>query len=729
MKFPLPSPCHSARPHSGIALVIVLAVIVLLSGMILALFSRATTSRHVSNTSCAQAQADNLARSAVALVTSSLKQEIVNGSTPSTSGSCTLYPVASSSYQRPQRNGTWGAIPNLVRISASTLAPWPAADYIAASNASATGTSANGRSISLARWNQHYLIPRATPSSTATDTTPVASFTAPCWIYVTPQGPALLASPTSSAIGRYAYAIYDESGLLDANVAGYPSPASAAQKGAKGPLAAADLTAIGLPSDQIDNLVGWRHFATAQASGTWSDIQFNAAGTSAYFEAILSNTDGFLRVSGSANANGRTDQAFITRQELIELRRCLGFTQTALQYLGTFSRAVTAPSRFCETRFASGGTLLHYRDSGSVEAVSVGAGQPLLQSRFSLRKLSWLSGARPPGVSDSAIQACFGLQWDIANARWNYLDAAGAVATSIKTLAEIASESSPREPNFFERLKAGIAASSLGAVVDGTSVPPDYQLLQIGANIIDQADGDPDSTVIHLACPPPAGYHGDAAHFQIVTGVETPPADAQGKARTLLNRPLRSVGDLGYAFRDFSYNTLDFSSSTSADTGLLDLFSALDEPPIAAGKINPAQAPALVLKAVLAGTFTSEPTGTTLAAAKAQTLGTQISASLAANPPGDLSGIVPAIASTIEAQVASNTKAYGEAPIRALAPVSNVRTWNLMIDLVAQSGVFPPNASSLDRFLVQGERRYWLHLAIDRLTCKIIDQQLEAVSE
>ena len=52
-----------------------------------------------------------------------------------------------------------------------------------------------------------------------------------------------------------------------------------------------------------------------------------------------------------------------------------------------------------------------------------------------------------------------------------------------------------------------------------------------------------------------------------------------------------------------------------------------------------------------------------------------------------------------------------------------------MIDLIAQSGRYPPNATSLSQFVVEGEKRYWLHVAIDRFTGEVIDQQLEAVYE
>ncbi len=52
-----------------------------------------------------------------------------------------------------------------------------------------------------------------------------------------------------------------------------------------------------------------------------------------------------------------------------------------------------------------------------------------------------------------------------------------------------------------------------------------------------------------------------------------------------------------------------------------------------------------------------------------------------------------------------------------------------MIDVIAQSGRYPANAESLANFVVEGEKRYWLHVAIDRFTGEVIDQQLEAVFE
>jgi hypothetical protein len=49
---------------------------------------------------------------------------------------------------------------------------------------------------------------------------------------------------------------------------------------------------------------------------------------------------------------------------------------------------------------------------------------------------------------------------------------------------------------------------------------------------------------------------------------------------------------------------------------------------------------------------------------------------------------------------------------------------------VAQSGHFMPNAGSLQNdFIVEGEQHYWVHVAIDRFTGRVIDKQIEVVNE
>ena len=79
--------------------------------------------------------------------------------------------------------------------------------------------------------------------------------------------------------------------------------------------------------------------------------------------------------------------------------------------------------------------------------------------------------------------------------------------------------------------------------------------------------------------------------------------------------------------------------------------------------------------------------------------------------------------------VFSGVKTQREAPIRALAGTVSTRTWNVLIDVIAQSGRFSPTATTLDQFSDKGERRYWLHVAIDRYTGKIVDEKIEFVSQ
>ena len=100
-------------------------------------------------------------------------------------------------------------------------------------------------------------------------------------------GTTALNNPVSTngnyVVGRYAYAAYDEDGLLDINVAGYPSPTPAATSltagpsvrdlGRKGVLAFADLTALPttpgnyMSPTAINTLIGFRNYATMQLSG------------------------------------------------------------------------------------------------------------------------------------------------------------------------------------------------------------------------------------------------------------------------------------------------------------------------------------------------------------------------------------------------------------------------------------------------------------------------------
>ena len=100
---------------------------------------------------------------------------------------------------------------------------------------------------------------------------------------------------------------------------------------------------------QIDKIMGWRNYATTQQTGaSFNSPSFpfgrQADNYARYFlGAVPPFTTPFTTVSTTVQ-NGRTDQAVMTRQELIRLQRTIGFSQSLLQYLGTFSRECNRPA-------------------------------------------------------------------------------------------------------------------------------------------------------------------------------------------------------------------------------------------------------------------------------------------------------------------------------------------------------------------------------------------------
>ena len=68
--------------------------------------------------------------------------------------------------------------------------------------------------------------------------------------------------------------------------------------------------------------------------------------------------------------------------------------------------------------------------------------------------------------------------------------------------------------------------------------------------------------------------------------------------------------------------------------------------------------------------------------------------------------------------------------------MGQTRTWNLFVDVIAQTGKYKPNAPDLtgSNFVVEGEKRYWLHIALGRDlnddgSVDVLGTQLEEVIE
>src|SRR5882762_896876 len=116
----LPKAVHSRE--RGAALIIVLAFVVLLTGVAIAYLSRATSDRQVADSSFNQSNVDQLAQSAMDNIIGDLRQEIVNGSASPTPAVGPPYVPTSTANMLAMHNptptpGTTPAIPNLIRRS------------------------------------------------------------------------------------------------------------------------------------------------------------------------------------------------------------------------------------------------------------------------------------------------------------------------------------------------------------------------------------------------------------------------------------------------------------------------------------------------------------------------------------------------------------------------------------------------------------------------------------
>ena len=535
------------KTAGGFALVLVLAFVVLLTVLVTAYFSRATTERQAASGSLNQVKADELARSALEIIVGDFMQEIENGSTPPT-----VLNVL------PARSGDSSAIPNLVRRSVRLDAiPAPGVPS-RASSVSSADPSLNFRFVSASRWNSHFLIPK---SNLANDEPlPIASFSPPDWVLVSRSGPAArtgigtgasaLSNATDSnfdyVIGRYAYAVYDEGGLLDVNVAGLPSPTPEPTiSGRKGTVAFADFTALPTTSSGfvtntiVNRLIGWRNFATVQPTGTFPSFTFSQAAIGRFVTHFLDRNRDHMSVGATTIGTGaaqRTDQAFMTRMELIKLRSSLSAgAASMLQFLGTFSREKNRPT---------------WGNSGS-----------LLAARWPLSRFDLFATSPPSAASAALIQAHFGLVYVPAAGtptvpeHWQYN---GTTAGAPRQAAVPAlGNASDQDPELFSLLKFALPGT------------PDEEILSIGASLIDQRDSDSNTTWIEFGDPNTAAQKAFGVD-SIPPPLPTDPRPASSPV--MLKRSFRSVGELGYAYRNAS-TTLDFKSAGSVDAPLLDLFT------------------------------------------------------------------------------------------------------------------------------------------------------------
>ena len=875
---------HSRHGASkGAALIIVLALVVIAAALTLAYFSRTTTDRQLAQTSYNDTSADLLARSALDITVSDLKQEIA-----------TNQPVNAGNIQ-PARYpaGIPNDNPNLVRYSSHNDARSRASTVIS------TAASANGRSISLARWNSHYLIPPV--SATGNDSTPIGSFTPPDWVLVTAQGPNTALAP-NAVIGRYAFAVYDEGGLITMNLGGFPTyaglnlpalpdrpapptrrmrpkypleesevmlaaftPNAPCQKpkftpqqtnatlpmgvpcsvlfntngdmpqsftstalphglsinttngnitgiptdigpvdvtvtatnacgsgnalvhfnvqgfpspdttpwpvnlARKGTLAFADLTTLPstptaitpttpvgsmggfLGSTSINKLMGWRNYATTKQSGaSFDNPSFLLASADNYARYFLGEEPPFTRPFTAVSTtvqNGRTDQALMTRQELIRLQRTLNnppgqFPQSLLQYLGTFSREHNQPAP--DWPQLSGGKLSGRWDMNNLQLMIPdswlapgyhGQGHAYGKQRHSevgqLFGLVWVSGTFAPGTRTTDPNY-YG--------HWRYFN-------NISQL--------PDNPDFFQIINYAMKQGNPAVTAD--------QVFSVGAALIDLYDTDdlvdPDPN------PPVNGNNGNpitvidyggASYAYGIEGISfddpavnplrppfAPYPPPVPQSYVLLNRRFENVGEFGYAYNPASTltsKTLDFASSTSNDKALLDFFtySAAD---VREGIVNLNTRNGPVLASIIRGALLNDLGGenqpTSLVSQSDALAAGQAIVQETTSGGGpvltraDVARLAQVAAAALPGVLGTSDETK-QTIARALAETGQARTWNVMIDVIAQTGKYTPGTADLTaptKFIVQGEKRYWLHIALDRDDGTVLGSQLEEVVE
>ncbi len=270
----------------------------------------------------------------------------------------------------------------------------------------------------------------------------------------------------------------------------------------------------------------------------------------------------------------------------------------------------------------------------------------------------------------------------------------------------------------------------------------------------------------------------------------------------VLNRPFRSVADMGYAFRGSPWKNLSFSTPETGDAALLDVFCLTEPPPVkaadgavatgtaatsplVAGKVNLNTRQEPVLRALFSGALKDELGATSVTAeataAAKSLMGRTMGSKAWLGPLANVSEVAgklfgkdlaadnfglndPVYTSTVyrtasepsrnpdlnpaNAQLNWHFTGFSadldnvftankdkknlrmrEAVIRALVDSGQTRVWNIMLDLIVQTGRMPSAATDLKQFSKEGEHRVWVFLSIDRLTGEVLEKLVEDVAE
>lgn len=513
------------HPKPGISLVVVISLIGLLSLLAVSLLTMVTMSRQTSHLESESRKSRLLAEAAFHTILADLGDEMKNGAASVTESKLddgtflrrydfTGKPGGLTVTRALKSAGLAESV--LVKQSASGVA-FHTHGGQPSKRASAESTASGADPLDPSLWAKPRLLP------------PAASFgkdSAPDWVYVSRDGsnPAGYSADLKRkdnpgepnpkfVIGRYAYNLYDTSGLLDINAAGFPSGKADPERiGQKGSLALADLAGLpGMTPAAAANLASWKHDWSSKPAGPLAIADEDAA--QAYVR--LSEGSGWQRLAGN-------DNLFLGRQDLLRFAklRPQDLPDAALPSFTHFSRDLDAPSwrphpdrPKIKSSAAQGGNDAHKTEdkvNPDLMAFSKTRQSYLLQRRFPLERLKWVATPGKNGPLDPAkAEKYFGLRW--ANDHWVYTQA--RANGDLYTLEDIPAG---REPNFFEILRSAVLCGSLGRQygASGLFVGPELQnwshklggidgsininILEMGACIIDQADPDSYPTAISL---------------------------------------------------------------------------------------------------------------------------------------------------------------------------------------------------------------------------------------
>ena len=240
------------------------------------------------------------------------------------------------------------------------------------------------------------------------------------------------------------------------------------------------------------------------------------------------------------------------------------------------------------------------------------------------------------------------------------------------------------------------------------------------------------------------------------TGTKKTPPTA-GPTPIVLNHAFSNPGDIGYGLRpEYAANRfqrLDFHTA-NPNASILDFFTynPVDHnyPRLGVVNLNTKHVP--VLAAVLQNALKKDVDTATLpnpfptvapseATAAAQAIVNATNPDVGgtrATSRADIGRLTAAAAGAISTAgfaAGEETEKVPEVIARALSEVGQARTWNLMIDVIAQTGRYKPNAPDLSgsNFIVEGEKRCWLHVALGRDLLNgqvdVLGTQLEVVNE